>query len=77
MGSHRAGDTPLRSLYRIYEALVACGYVAISPELASAFNWRLSLGMRRDKRKYHHRHRPLLHCLKTLKSRLFFFLSEE
>lgn len=85
----RARDTPLRSLYRIYEALVAREYYAIGPEveyfwyqarrpwdlhripdpcdrdpvryailaciaeeLAKAFNWRLSLGMRREKSKH-------------------------
>ncbi|KLJ13656.1 hypothetical protein EMPG_11419 [Blastomyces silverae] len=90
----RARDTPLRSLYRIYEALAAREYVVIGPEveyffyqnrrswavcripdpgdghldviryallaciaeeLAKAFNWRMSYGMRRDKRKQIHR----------------------
>ena len=85
----RARDTPLRSLYRIYEALVAREHYAVGPEveyfwyqarrpwelhrmpdpcdrdpiwyailaciaeeLAKAFNWRLSLGMRREKNKH-------------------------
>ncbi|CAI7668938.1 unnamed protein product [Penicillium pancosmium] len=82
----RARDTPIRSLYRLYEALVAREFYAIGPEveyffyqssrawaihripdpqdqdpvryailsciaeeLALAFNWRMSLGMRREK----------------------------
>ncbi|OJJ50432.1 hypothetical protein ASPZODRAFT_2118010 [Penicilliopsis zonata CBS 506.65] len=81
----RARDTPIRSIYRIYEAMAAREYVAIGPEveyfwyqarhswsvhcipdpcdhdpiryailaciaeeLADAFNWRLSQGLRRD-----------------------------
>lgn len=79
----RARDTPLRSLYRLYEAMVSDVYVAMGKEteyfwyqrswslhsipdprdpdpiryavlaclleeLVAAFNWRLSLGMRRD-----------------------------
>lgn len=85
----RAKDTPLRSLYRVYEALVAREHYAVGPEveyfwyqarrpwelhcipdpcdrdpgryailaciageLAEAFNWRLSLGMRREKSKH-------------------------
>lgn len=83
----RARDTPIRSLYRLYEAMAAGEYYAIGPEveyswyqrswilcrvpdprdpdpvryailasiaeeLAKAFNWRLSLGMRSDKRKH-------------------------
>lgn len=88
----RARDTPVRSLYRIYEAMAARECNAIGPEveyfwyqartswavrsipdpcdpdpvryailaciaeeLAKAFNWRLSLGMRRDKRKHIYR----------------------
>lgn len=88
----RARDTPLRSLYRIYEAMAAREHFAIGPEveyfwyqsrrswalhripephdrdpvrsailaciaeeLAEAFNWRLSLGMRRDKNKHIYR----------------------
>lgn len=88
----RARDTPLRTLYRIYEALAARHFYAIGPEveyfwyqtrrswavqripdprdpdpvryailaciaeeLAEACNWRLSLGMRRDKRKHIYR----------------------
>ncbi|KAF9893922.1 hypothetical protein FE257_008893 [Aspergillus nanangensis] len=88
----RARDTPIRSLYRIYEAMAAREYYAVGPEveyfwyhagrswelshvpdprdadpvryailaciieeLAYAFNWRLSLGMRRDKKNHIHR----------------------
>ncbi|ODM14409.1 hypothetical protein SI65_10144 [Aspergillus cristatus] len=88
----RARDTPLRSLYRIYEAMIAREYYAIGPEveyfwyqnrwswalqrlpdpcdedpvryallsciaeeLARAFNWRLGLGMRRDRNKHVYR----------------------
>ncbi|KAJ5677800.1 uncharacterized protein N7477_003433 [Penicillium maclennaniae] len=88
----RARDTPLRALYRIYEAMVAREPYAIGPqveyffyqnerswkvsqipdpcdcdpvryailacvaeELARAFNWRMSVGMRRDKRKHIYR----------------------
>lgn len=88
----RARDTPIRSLYRIYEAIAAREYDVIGPEveyffyqrrrswavcriqdprdrdpiryailasiaeeLAVAFNWRMSLGMRRDKRKHIYR----------------------
>lgn len=88
----RARDTPLRVLYRIYEAMVAREYYAIGPEveyfwyqsrrawavhripdprdrdpvryailaciaeeLARAFNWRMSLGMRRDKHQHIYR----------------------
>ncbi|KAB8239245.1 hypothetical protein ETB97_010268 [Aspergillus alliaceus] len=86
----RARDTPIRSLYRLYEAMAAREYYAIGPEveyfwyqrswtlccvpdprdpdpvryailaciteeLAKAFNWRLSLGMRRDRRKHVYR----------------------
>ncbi|KAK2758614.1 hypothetical protein FQN54_003304 [Arachnomyces sp. PD_36] len=88
----RARDTPIRSIYRIYEAIASRVYDAISPEveyffyqkrrswavhriqdpcdpdpvryailasiaeqLADAFNWRMSLGMRRDKRKHIYR----------------------
>ncbi|KAI9925073.1 hypothetical protein MW887_006481 [Aspergillus wentii] len=88
----RARDTPIRSLYRIYEAMTAREYYAIGPEveyfwyqarrswavhripdprdpdpvryailaciaeeLAKAFNWRLSLGMRRDRSKHIYR----------------------
>ncbi|OQE31543.1 hypothetical protein PENSTE_c001G04672 [Penicillium steckii] len=88
----RSRDTPIRSLYRIYEALVAREFYAIGPEveyffyqsrrawalhripdphdrdpvryailsciaeeLALAFNWRMSLGMRRDKSKHIYR----------------------
>lgn len=86
----RARDTPIRSMYRLYEAMAAGEYYAIRPEveyfwyqrswvlsrvpdprdydpvryailasiaeeLAKAFNWRLSLGMRRDKRKHIYR----------------------
>ncbi|PGH02791.1 hypothetical protein GX51_04402 [Blastomyces parvus] len=59
----RARDTPLRSLYRIYEALAAhpgdgdvdairyALLACIAEELAKAFNWRMSYGMRRDKCK--------------------------
>ena len=56
----RKRGTPIRSLYRIYEAIAAREYVVIGPEVeyflssiagefANAFNWRMSLGMRRDK----------------------------
>lgn len=82
----RARDTPLRSLYRLYEAIMSGEYVAMGPEteyfwfqsrkqwalhlipdpqdpdpvryavlaclveeLVCAFNWRLSLGMRRNR----------------------------
>lgn len=82
----RARDTPLRSLYRLYEAIASGEYVAMGPEteyfwyqfrkqwalhlipdpqdpdpvryailaclveeLVCAFNWRLSLGMRRNR----------------------------
>ncbi|KAJ5098735.1 hypothetical protein N7532_005736 [Penicillium argentinense] len=88
----RARDTPLRSLYRLYEAIVAREFYAIGPEveyffyqsrrswaihripdpedhdpvryailaciaeeLALAFNWRMGLGMRRDKTKHIYR----------------------
>lgn len=88
----RARDTPIRSLYRLYEAIVAREFYAIGPEveyffyqsrrawaihripdpedqdpvryailsciaeeLALAFNWRMSLGMRRDKSKHIYR----------------------
>ncbi|KAE8346432.1 hypothetical protein BDV24DRAFT_158667 [Aspergillus arachidicola] len=86
----RARDTPIRSMYRLYEAMAAGEYYAIPPEveyfwyqrswilcrvpdprdpdpvryailasiieeLAKTFNWRLSLGMRRDKRKHIYR----------------------
>ncbi|GLI74355.1 hypothetical protein PoHVEF18_002592 [Penicillium ochrochloron] len=88
----RARDTPLRALYRIYEAVVAREFYAIgseveyfwyqsreawaahripdphdvdpvryailaciAEELARAFNWRMSLGMRRDKSKHIYR----------------------
>ncbi|KAJ5379087.1 hypothetical protein N7509_012206 [Penicillium cosmopolitanum] len=88
----RARDTPIRSLYRLYEALVAREFYAIGPEveyffyqsrrawaihripdpqdqdpvryailsciaeeLALAFNWRMSLGMRREKSKHIYR----------------------
>ncbi|KAE8381565.1 HAD-like domain-containing protein [Aspergillus bertholletiae] len=79
----RARDTPLRSLYRMYEAMISGMYEALGPEteyfwyqrnwslqgirdprdtdpvryailaclveeLVVAFNWRLSLGLRRD-----------------------------
>lgn len=88
----RARDTPIRSLYRIYEAVTAREFYAIGPEveyffyqsrrswaihrlpdpndsdpvryailaciaeeLALAFNWRMSLGMRRDKSQHVYR----------------------
>ncbi|KAF7717534.1 Uncharacterized protein PECH_005462 [Penicillium ucsense] len=88
----RSRDTPLRALYRIYEAVVAREFYAIgseveyfwyqsgrkwavhripnprdrdpvryailacvAEELAQAFNWRMSLGMRRDKNKHIYR----------------------
>lgn len=88
----RSRDTPLRALYRIYEAVVAREFYAIgseveyfwyqprknwavhripdpqdsdpvryailaciAEELALAFNWRMSLGMRRDKNKHIYR----------------------
>ncbi|KAF7596202.1 hypothetical protein BBP40_002734 [Aspergillus hancockii] len=80
----RARDTPLRSLYRMYDAIISGTYEALGPEteyfwyqpkwslqgicdpqdtdpvryailaclveeLVVAFNWRLSLGLRRDR----------------------------
>ncbi|KAJ5689966.1 hypothetical protein N7462_004358 [Penicillium macrosclerotiorum] len=85
----RARDTPLRSLYRIYEAMAAREFYAIgaeveyfwyqsrgswaahhipdphdrdpvryailaciAEELARSFNWRMRIGMRRDKSKH-------------------------
>ncbi|KAI1930173.1 hypothetical protein LOZ66_002071 [Ophidiomyces ophidiicola] len=81
----RARDTPLRSLYRMYDAMISGEYASLGPEteyfwyqrcwtlhdipdpkdpdpvryailaslleeLVVAFNWRLSLGLRRDRK---------------------------